>query len=154
MDGLTAIEQLRAEQPNVAVVILTTNNEDDLMRKGLLAGARGFILKDTDRRTLFDTIRAAARGETLLKPENISQLLVPADLPTQSPRECGSLEMTNREKDVLTWVAKGERNKELAFRLGITNRTVKAHLASIHNKLGMDSQTEAVSVAKQHGLLD
>jgi len=48
MDGLTAIEQLRAEQPNVPVVILTTNKEDDLMRKGLLAGARGYLLKDTD----------------------------------------------------------------------------------------------------------
>ncbi len=100
MDGLTAIDQLREEQPNVYEVILTTNNEDDLMRKGLLAGARGYLLKDTDRRTLFDTIRVAARGETLLKPEIISQLLVPADLPTQSPRDRGSLEMTDREREV------------------------------------------------------
>ena len=68
MDGLTAIEKLRVEQPNIAVVILTTFNEDDLMLRGLQAGARGYLLKDTDRTTLFNTIRAAARGETLLKP--------------------------------------------------------------------------------------
>jgi two-component system, NarL family, response regulator YdfI len=62
MDGLTAIEQLRAEQPHVAVVILTTFNEDDLMMRGLRAGAKGYLLKDTDRETLFNTIRAASRG--------------------------------------------------------------------------------------------
>jgi NarL family two-component system response regulator YdfI len=60
MDGLTAIEKLRVEQPDIAVVILTTFNEDDLMLRGLQAGARGYLLKDTDRSTLFDTIRAAA----------------------------------------------------------------------------------------------
>ena len=62
MDGLTAIEKLRVEHPNIAVVILTTCNEDDLMLRGLQAGARGYLLKDTDRNTLFNTIRAAARG--------------------------------------------------------------------------------------------
>ena len=69
MDGLTAIERLRVEQPGIAVVILTTFNEDDLMMRGLRLGAKGYLLKDTDRETLFNTIRAASRGETLLRPE-------------------------------------------------------------------------------------
>ncbi len=69
MDGITAIERLQQEQPTIAVVILTTFNEDELMMRGLRAGAKGFLLKDTDRATLFDTIKAAARGETLLKPD-------------------------------------------------------------------------------------
>ena len=64
MDGLAAIERLQHEQPHLPVVILTTYNEDGLMMKGLRAGARGYLLKDTDRQTLFNTIRAAARGET------------------------------------------------------------------------------------------
>ena len=67
MDGLTAIERLRTEQPGIAVVILTTFNEDDLMMRGLRLGAKGYLLKDTDRETLFNTIRAASRGETLLQ---------------------------------------------------------------------------------------
>ncbi len=75
MDGLTAIEKLRIEQPEIAVVILTTFNEDDLMLRGLQAGAHGYLLKDTDRNTLFNTIRAAARGETLLKPEIMARVL-------------------------------------------------------------------------------
>src|SRR5829696_1738251 len=79
MDGLTAIEKLRVEQPHIAVVILTTFNEDELMLRGLRAGARGYLLKDTDRNTLFNTIRAAARGETLLKPEILARVLSQAN---------------------------------------------------------------------------
>src|SRR5512136_111376 len=75
MDGLTAIERLRAEQPQIAVVILTTYNEDELMLRGLQLGARGYLLKDTDRQALFDAIRAAARGEKLLTPEVMERLL-------------------------------------------------------------------------------
>ena len=75
MDGLSAIERLSAEQPQVAVVILTTFNEDELMTRGLRAGAKGYLLKDTDRETLFNTIRAAARGQTLLQPDTIARLL-------------------------------------------------------------------------------
>ncbi len=148
MDGLTAIEHLSREQPGVAVVILTTFNEDDLMRRGLKAGARGYLLKDTDRRTLFDSIRAAGRGETLLKPEVLARLLaIPA------PATSGGLDLTERELEVLRAVAQGERSKEIAFRLGITERTVKAHLAGIYNKLGVDSRAAAIAVAAQKGLL-
>jgi len=148
MDGLTAIERLRSEQPQVAVVILTTYNEDDLMLRGLRAGARGYLLKDTDRETLFNTIRAAARGETLLKPEIMARLL---SQPETRPH--GDLDLTDRELEVLAAVARGERSKEIAARLGITERTVKAHLASIYNKLGVDSRAAAVAVASQRGLL-
>ena len=75
MDGLTAIEHLQRDYPDVAVVILTTFNEDELMLRGLQAGARGFLLKDTPRETLLDTIQAAARAETLLQPDIMNRLL-------------------------------------------------------------------------------
>ena len=73
--GLAAIEQILAQWPQMAIVILTTYNEDELMIRGLQAGARGFLLKDTGRETLFHTIRAAARGETLLQPDVIARLM-------------------------------------------------------------------------------
>jgi two-component system, NarL family, response regulator YdfI len=156
MDGLTAIEHLQAAQPHIAVVILTTFNEDDLMMRGLRAGARGFLLKDTDRETLFRAIRAAARGETLLKPEIMARLLSygnhapPAS--ERAPAASGPA-LTDREREVLVEVARGERSKEIAAHLGITERTVKAHLDSIYNKLGVDSRAAAVSIALQRGLL-
>lgn len=146
MDGLAAIERVRADQPQVAIVILTTYNEDDLMMHGLRAGARGYLLKDTDRQTLLNTIRAAARGETLLKPEILDRLL------SSQPKPRGEIELTDRELEVLKAVARGERSKEIAARLGITERTVKAHLASIYNKLGVDSRAAAIAVASQRGL--
>ncbi len=149
MDGLTAIERLRAEQPQVAVVILTTYNEDDLMVRGLRAGARGYLLKDTDRQTLLNAIRAAARGELLLKPETVAQLLSH----TEAVRPSGGIELTGREIEVLEAIARGERSKEIAARLGISERTVKAHLASIYNKLGVDSRAAAIAVAAQRGWL-
>jgi len=149
MDGLSAIERLSAEQPGVAVVILTTFNEDDLMRRGLKAGAKGYLLKDTDRRTLFDTIRAAARGETLHIPDILARLLA-----SPGAQASGSgPDLTERELEVLRGVAQGERSKEIAFRLGISERTVKAHLAGIYNKLGVDSRAAAIAVAAQRGLI-
>ena len=153
MDGLAAIEQLRAKQPGVAVVILTTFNEDDLMLRGLQAGARGYLLKDTDRATLFDTIHAAARGETLLTPDIMARLLSRANAPSSESKSGGPTNMTEREQQVLTAVARGGRSKEIAAQLGISERTVKAHLASIYNKLGVDSRAAAIAVAAQRGLL-
>jgi len=153
MDGLTAIERLRAEQPGVAVVILTTFNEDELMFRGLQAGARGYLLKDTDRSTLFDTIRAAARGETLLKPEIMARVLARSAKPGTMTRSEESISLTDRELEVLQSVAHGERSKEIAVQLGISERTVKAHLASIYNKLGVDSRAAAIAIAAQMGLL-
>ena len=151
MDGLTAIEKLGAEQPDVAVVILTTFNEDELMLRGLQAGARGYLLKDTDRSTLFDTIRAAARGETLLKPEVMARVLAQKNVSKTESAE--GIHLTDRELEVLESVARGERSKEVAAHLGISERTVKAHLASIYQKLEVDSRAAAIAVAAQKGLL-
>jgi NarL family two-component system response regulator YdfI len=151
MDGLTAIERLRAEQPEVAVVILTTFNEDDLMVRGLGLGARGYLLKDTSREALFETIRAAARGETLLRPEVMAKLI--AKVGSAQPPAASGIELSERELEVLKGVAQGERSKEIALRLGISERTVKAHLASIYNKLGVDSRAAAIAAAAQKGWL-
>lgn len=155
LGGLEAIDILRREQPQIGVVILTTYNEDELMLRGLQAGARGYLLKDTDRKTLFDTIRAAARGETLLKPEILARVLNTTQRPMKQPADATvtGLELTERELEVLHEVAAGARSKEIALRLHITERTVKAHLASIYNKLGVDSRAAAIAVAAQRGLL-
>lgn len=151
MDGLEAIESIRAAWPDIAIVILTTYNEDDLMVRGLRAGARGFLLKDTNRQTLFDSLRAAARGEALFLPEVVERLLAgKASTPAHGRRPGEGSPLSARERAILERVARGERNKEIAKALGITERTVKAHLASIYNKLGVDSRAAAVAAAGIH----
>lgn len=153
MDGITAIGHLRRAHPEIAIVILTTFNEDDLMIRGLQAGARGYLLKDTSRENLLDTIQAAAKGETLLKPEILARVLSvhSASVPVSVSQPDSGL--TERELEVLQAAARGERNKEIAYKLGITERTVKAHLASIYQKFSVDSRAAAVAVAAQKGLL-
>ena len=153
MDGITAIEQLRRDHPEIAIVILTTYNEDDLMIRGLRAGARGYLLKDSSRESLLDTIHAAARGETLLKPEILARVLAPPAQPKPAPVSQTDSTLTERELEVLQAASRGERNKEIAYKLGITERTVKAHLQSIYQKFGVDSRAAAVAVAAQRGWL-
>ncbi len=157
LGGIEAIERIHAQWPDVAVVILTTYNEDELMRRGLRAGARGYLLKDTKRAALFDTIRAAARGEALLSPEILARALSEPE-PRETPLPVRAVPpspspLTEREQEVLEGIARGERSKEIAARLHITERTVKAHLASIYNKLGVDSRAAAIAAAIQRGWL-
>jgi NarL family two-component system response regulator YdfI len=153
--GLAAIEQILVQWPDLAIVILTTYNEDDLMLRGLRAGARGFLLKDTGRQTLFHTIRAAARGETLLQPEIMARVIAHTGQTKQpaSPQPTEQVVLTERELEVLTAVARGDRSKEIAQQLGVTERTIKAHLTNIYNKLGVDSRAAAVAVGIQQGIL-
>src|SRR5687768_10718061 len=149
MDGITAIDHLRRDHPEIAIVILTTYNEDDLMIRGLQLGACSYLLKDTDRETLIDTIVAASRGESLLAPSILKRVLA-VQQNTNVKKESV---LSDRELEVLQAAARGERNKEIAFKLGITERTVKAHLASVYQKFGVDSRAAAVAVAAQKGLL-
>ncbi|GHO47420.1 response regulator transcription factor [Ktedonospora formicarum] len=157
MDGLEAIIQIRERWPHIAVVILTTYNEDDLMLRGLRAGACGYLLKDTDRETLFHAIRAAARGDMLLQPETMARILArTTDMPrpaTSSAEVDKDSTLTEREREVLQAVARGERSKEIASQLGISLRTVGSHLTSIYTKLGVDSRAAAVAAGIERGLL-
>ena len=155
MGGLEAIAQILAQWPEMAIVILTTYNEDELMIRGLQAGARGFLLKDTGREVLFHTIRAAARGETLLQPEVMTRIMAHTEQTAvpAAPKPAEQDILTERELEVLTAVARGDRSKEIALQLGVTERTIKAHLTNIYNKLGVDSRAAAVSVGMQQGIL-
>ena len=153
MDGLTAIEHLQRDQPQVAIIILTTYNEDDLMLRGLQAGAKGFLLKDTVRETLLDTIYAAAKGESLLGADVMARLLIQTQRGGKRPSTTKENPLTDRELQTLQAVAAGETNKGIALQLGISERTVKAHLTSVYNKLGVDSRAAAIAVAAQNGWL-
>ena len=157
MDGLEALEQIRASSPQVAVVILTTYNEDAFLLRGLQAGACGYLLKDCPLETLLHAIRAAARGETLLQPEMVARLLkahpVPASSSPAAVRAANVPRFTEREREILAAIARGERSKEIAAHLGLTRRTVETYLTNIYLKLEVDSRAAAVAVALEQGLL-
>lgn len=150
MDGLNAVRAILSENPEQKIIILTTYNEDDLMYQCLQFGAKGFLLKDTGREALMNTIRAAMRGDTLLNPEVMQKLL---DYSSQ-PATIGSGGiLSKRELEVIQAAASGGTNQQIALQLGISERTVRAHLTSVYNKLGVSSRGAAIAAAAQQGLL-
>lgn len=148
MSGLEAIKQIK-EHSDVPIIILTTYNEDHLMIEGIESGANGYLLKDTSSETLFHTMDAAIRGEVLLQPDILRRF---REMKMERAN-ANETQLTDKEIIVLEAVAKGHKSKAIAFDLGISERTVKARLTSIYNKLGADSRTEAVTIAMQKGIL-
>jgi NarL family two-component system response regulator YdfI len=151
VDGIEAIQRIKALHPEIEIVILTTYDDDEHIVRGLRAGARGYLLKDSGRNVLFETIRAASRGESLLPSAVVEKVVAHLAEPKTAPAHAGVL--SGREHEVLTLLADGAANKEIAAKLHITERTVKAHVTSIFNKLGVSSRAEAVAVALRQNLL-
>jgi len=151
MDGIEALRQLMKRECEIPVVILTTYNEDDYMRQGLALGAKGYLLKDASREVLFHTLSSALRGEVLLQPEVAAKVLAAPHRSKPSAAVAAEPPLSDKELLVLQAAARGYRSKEIAFDLGIAERTVKAHLTNIYSKLGVDARPQAVAVAIERG---
>lgn len=152
MDGVEAIRRIRAEQPGVQVIILTTYDTDELVFQGIQAGARGFLLKDAPREDLVRAIGAVYRGESLLQPSVAAKLIDRVTRLGDSP-PAPEGRLSEREMDVLRLLTKGQPNKEIARQLFISESTVKTHIASIFQKLEVRDRTEAVTEALRRGIL-
>ncbi len=151
LDGILTLQQLRATWPQIAVLLLTTYDDDDLIMRGLQAGAHGYLLKDTLGSTLLNAIRSAARGEILVRPEILARVL--SHTTPAAHASPGAIALTRREREVLIGLAQGERRKEIALRLHISERTVRAYLTNLYTKLNVDSRSAAVAAAYELGLL-
>src|SRR5438552_77372 len=159
-DGFRAIEMIRGEWPHVAIIILTVQRNEEMLLRSLRTGAAAYLTLHTDRGGLLHALRTAIRGEMLLCLENVASLLTRVASSVPNSRDDASLAgrealptLTRREREILQRVAAGERNKEIAARLGISEPTVKSHLVAIYFKLGVDSRASAVAVAMERGLL-
>jgi DNA-binding NarL/FixJ family response regulator len=151
MDGVEAMRQIRATDPQVKFIILTTYSDDDYIFSGIEAGARAYLLKDAPREDLFKAIRSVHRGESLIQPVVASKLL---DRFSQLSRRTPSgEELSERELEVLCLMAKGAANKEISAELKIAQSTVKTHITNIFQKLGVNDRTEAVTQALKRGII-
>ena len=147
-DGIAATRALRAAHPGAAVVILTSFNDRARILAATDAGAIGYLLKDASPDDLERGIRAAARGESPLDPRAAGALLGRE----RPPEEPGGL--SPREREVLALVAEGLPNKLIARRLGISEKTVKAHLTSVFRTIGVDDRTQAAVWAMRNGVAE
>jgi DNA-binding NarL/FixJ family response regulator len=158
MNGAEATRRIRALDQPAQVIVLTAYDTDELIIEAVRAGAQGYLLKDATRREIFDAVRTVHNGGSLYEPIVLKSLLsnVRSDGTTAkaAPATGPDIEqLTEREREVLVLIAKGLRNKEIADRLFISERTVKFHANALYQKLNVTSRTEAVSFALQHRLI-
>ena len=151
MDGREAMRQIKAENENIKFIVLTTYDTQEDILKAIEAGAKAFLLKDAPRQDVCEAIRAVHRGESLLNPAVASKVVnLVAEL---SQRQQSPDRLSERELEVLNLMAKGMSNKVIALELFIGERTVKAHITNIFQKLGVSDRTEAVTQALQRGII-
>lgn len=148
MDGVEATASLTAMHPGVPVVIVTSFSDREKIVGAIDAGAVGYLLKDASPDEILSGVRVAARGESPIHPRAARELLsARAEAPSRS-----SVELTARETEVLGLVRGGLSNKQIARRLGITERTVKAHLTSCFQRIGVLDRTQAAVWAERNGV--
>lgn len=152
MDGVTALENIRKQFPDIHVIVLTAFDTDERIVNALKSGARGYLLKGVSRQEIFQAIRTVSQGGSLLQPVVTSRLLDHIQsgedaLTSQDP-------LTEREREILRLVAQGQSNKQIGVTLAITERTVKFHVSAILRKLNAANRAEAVQKALTMGLIE
>jgi two-component system, NarL family, response regulator len=143
-DGLQVVTELMANRrPRPRIIVMTTYETEEDVRRALQAGAKGFLVKGALPEQILETVRRVAGGEAL----------VPAKIASMLTESMSHPELTARELQVLRQLATGQSNKEIGEKLEITEHTVKAHVKSILVKLGAIGRTEAIAIATKRGLI-
>lgn len=143
MDGVEATRRIVAAHPGVSVVVLTSFGDQRRVMDALDAGAVGYLLKGSDPEEILEALRSTAAGGAPLDPQAAKVLLHARRRPTEPEAA-----LTDRESQVLGLVCDGLSNKQIALRLGITERTVKAHLGSVFQRIGVTDRTQAALWAR------
>ena len=155
-DGLEATQRIKTELPEVTIVMLTVNDDDEKVFEAIRNGAQGYLLKSISSNVMLSSLRGAVRGEAAITRALGGRILEEfrrvsrrgVDVHTEN-----LLSLTMREQEVLKLVAEGETNKEIAKSLNVSIHTVKSHMRKILSKLHLKKRQEAVQYAKQEGLI-
>ena len=146
MNGIEACREIKSQYADVRILMITSYTDDDAVISSILAGASGYLLKHVSRADLLRSIRLVASGHSLIDTNTAKQAM---ERLTQIP---GS-ELTEREREVLTLVARGYTNKQIADTLFITEKTARNHVSHILDKLGLSRRSEAAAFAVEHKLV-
>jgi DNA-binding NarL/FixJ family response regulator len=152
MDGLEATKKIKEERPRTAVVMLTMHENPAYLREAVRAGAAGYLLKDVSREELVDAIRQVATGGAFIESQMLKGML--SEMKPQGPVPAAARNLTKREREILSLVAEGMSNREIAERLVLSPETVKSHVAAILEKLGVSDRTQAAIYAVRNGLVE
>jgi two-component system, NarL family, response regulator LiaR len=154
LNGVEATRQIRAKYPEVKVLVLTTYDDDEWVFDAIQAGASGYLLKDTPREELIKAIRGTIAGKTYIDPLIAGKVLEQVSSRQTQPASMITGKLTDREIEILSLIAKGLSNTDIADRLFLSEGTVRNHVSSILSKLNVSDRTQAAVIAIQHGLGD
>lgn len=152
MGGREALPQLLSSQPELTVLVLTVSEDSADLTECMRLGARGYLLKNINTDFLLNSIRRAVDGDSVLSPEMTTKLINQLRKPTTHEQPIAIEVLTPREKETLTWLAKGISNKEIARELELTESTVKVHVQNILRKLNLHSRVQAAIYAVEQGV--
>ncbi|HEY2489217.1 MAG TPA: response regulator transcription factor [Streptosporangiaceae bacterium] len=155
LDGIGAIRRLRAEHPDVAIVVLTTYADDSSVLDALRAGARSYLTKDADHADIARALQAAADGLTVFDPRVHETLLAATSAPATPERTPAAPPpdgLTQRELEILRLIARGLTNPEIAAELYLSNHTIKTHISRIFAKTGSRDRAAAIGYAHRHNI--
>ena len=147
LDGVEVTKRLATTSPDTRIVVFTSFSDRERIVEALDAGAIGYLLKDADPAAIHEAVQAAARGESPLDPKAAAAVLA-----TRASRPV-TVELTAREREVLRLVVDGMANKQIARRLGISEKTVKGHLTNLFQRIGVSDRTQAALWAERTGAL-
>jgi two-component system response regulator DevR len=146
MNGIEACREIKSRNPDVHILMITSYTDDDAVISSILAGASGYLLKHVSRADLLRSIRLVASGNSLIDTNTAKQAM---ERLSQIP---GS-ELTEREREVLTLIARGYTNKQIADTLFVSEKTARNHVSHILDKLGLSRRSEAAAFAVEHKLV-
>lgn len=152
--GIEAARQITARFAETRVVMLTSFADDELVMRAISAGAAGYVLKQVGNEELLRAISAAARGEALLDPATTARLLVRVREAERKSEEDAFRDLSDRELDVLTELARGRTNAEIGRRLHLSEKTVRNYVSTILEKLHLTNRIELATYAVQHHLFE
>ena len=156
LNGVEATQRILKTHPDVGIIIVTMLEDDDSLFSAMSAGARGYVLKGADKAEMLKSIRAVAEGEALFGSAIAARLLnFFHDNPSQANSETSTIpfpELTDREREILACIARGDTNTEIAQQLTISLKTVRNHVSNIFNKLQVTNRTQAAIRARDAGL--
>jgi DNA-binding NarL/FixJ family response regulator len=152
MNGVDATREIKAKCPGVKVLVLTTYGTDDWVFDALRAGASGYLLKDAPREGVLSAIRGTIEGKTFIDPAVAGKVLSEITSSIKKPATLITSKLTEREVEVLRLLARGLSNEDIAQKLFLSEGTVRNHISSIVDKLGVSDRTQAAIIAIQHGL--
>jgi DNA-binding NarL/FixJ family response regulator len=152
MNGVDATREIKAKYPGVKILVLTTYGTDEWVFDAIRAGASGYLLKDAPREGVLSAIRGTIEGKTYVDPSVAGKLLRQVTGLNKKPATAITSKLTEREVEVLTLLARGLSNDDIAKQLFLSEGTVRNHVSSIVSKLGVSDRTQAALIAVQHGM--